>query len=230
MALLCPDNLASHACMKALCWIIVAGCVARTMMGMVCSTPTKLRQLEPSVVAANLNAGRGFVFEQYGAEYRAWKEPLYIILLSWITRWSGQSDRPIVVFQTLFGLGSAMGAALIAKCIFGNSTKAAMTGLIVAVNPFLVYYDTRLIHPLSMDTCFFIITSGAILIAASERHGSLWKSLAAGIVMGVALWQRAALLAAVAGLAADGATVIHDAQWADISYPGFFEMLARLTG
>jgi len=41
---------------------------------------------------------------------------------------------------------------------------------------------------------------------------------------------RIALAFAVAGLVADGETVIDGAEWADVSYPGFFAELARRTG
>ncbi len=40
---------------------------------------------------------------------------------------------------------------------------------------------------------------------------------------------RIAMSFAVAGLAADGETVIDGAQWADISFPGYFDLLSRLT-
>jgi 3-phosphoshikimate 1-carboxyvinyltransferase len=39
---------------------------------------------------------------------------------------------------------------------------------------------------------------------------------------------RIAMAFAVAGLVAEGETIIHGAEWADISFPGFFETLARL--
>jgi 3-phosphoshikimate 1-carboxyvinyltransferase len=41
---------------------------------------------------------------------------------------------------------------------------------------------------------------------------------------------RIAMAFAVAGLGADGETVIEGAEWADISFPGFFGELARLAG
>jgi 3-phosphoshikimate 1-carboxyvinyltransferase len=41
---------------------------------------------------------------------------------------------------------------------------------------------------------------------------------------------RMAMGFAIAGLCADGETVIENAQWADISYPGYFEMLSNLSG
>lgn len=41
---------------------------------------------------------------------------------------------------------------------------------------------------------------------------------------------RIAMSFAIAGLVADGETIIDGAEWADISFPGFFSELARLTG
>ena len=41
---------------------------------------------------------------------------------------------------------------------------------------------------------------------------------------------RIAMAFAVAGLAAEGETVIDGAEWADISYPGFFAELGRRSG
>jgi 3-phosphoshikimate 1-carboxyvinyltransferase len=41
---------------------------------------------------------------------------------------------------------------------------------------------------------------------------------------------RIAMSFAIAGLAADGQTTIAGAEWADISFPGFFQLLSRLTG
>ena len=41
---------------------------------------------------------------------------------------------------------------------------------------------------------------------------------------------RIAMSFAVAGLIAEGETFIHGAEWADISFPGFFQLLSRLSG
>jgi 3-phosphoshikimate 1-carboxyvinyltransferase len=40
---------------------------------------------------------------------------------------------------------------------------------------------------------------------------------------------RIAMSFALAGLAAEGETVIEGAQWADISFPGYFDLLSELT-
>jgi 3-phosphoshikimate 1-carboxyvinyltransferase len=41
---------------------------------------------------------------------------------------------------------------------------------------------------------------------------------------------RIAMSFAVAGLIAEGETLIHGAEWADISFPGFFQLLSQLSG
>lgn len=176
-------------------WIIVVGVVARGML-LVCDPPTGgLGRLEPSVIAENLNAGRGFTFEQYGATYRAWKEPLYIVLLAGITRWWGNATAVLVGFQTFFSLTTALAVAGIARYLLGDPTKAVLAGTLAVLNPFLVYYDTHWIHPLSLDAFLFLVTIGMTLWAV-EAQARLGRSLWAGLAMGIVLWQRAALLAA----------------------------------
>src|SRR5690606_19636012 len=41
---------------------------------------------------------------------------------------------------------------------------------------------------------------------------------------------RIAMAFAIAGLVADGETVIEGAEWADVSFPGFWEALSKVTG
>ena len=181
-----------------LLWVIGVGCLVRVLMVMASPDHGRLKPLEPSVIAANLNAGRGLTFEQYGTVYRAWKEPLYIVLLAWLTRWAGNDPMAVLVFQGMFGVLAAVGVALIAWAVLGDATRATLAGVMAAANPFLVYYDTRWIHPLSMDACLFVAMIGTILIAA--RPGARGRqTLAAGLVMGLTLWQRAVFLASGAG-------------------------------
>lgn len=185
--------------------ILITGLVARGI-ALAVSSEASLLRVEYSAVAANLNAGRGFVFEQYGATYVAWKEPLYIALLAALTRWMGDRDPVILVFQTLFGLAAACGIALLARSVLGDPTRATLAGCIAAASPFLVYYDTRLVHSLSMDAFLFVSSTGAILLAVERTSTGVRWAILAGIVSGVALWQRATLVAA--GLAAWGVAIL----------------------
>ncbi len=191
--------------MKGALWVVGVGVVVRLAVMACGPRPVALGRLEYSVIADHLNAGRGFAFEQYGTTYRAWKEPLYIALLAGITRRGSHSTGLLVAFHTLFSLAAALGVAWIARRLLGDPVKAAVAGVLAAVNPFLVYYDTHWIHPLGMDTFLFVAVAGAIVWAA-EAHGRFGRTLWAGLVMGLALWQRAAL--AACGLAAWAAAAV----------------------
>ena len=66
---------------------------------------------------------------------------------------------------------------------------------------------------------------GALHVWLAARYDPMVASLGFGgaflvIAMGFA----------IAGLCADGETIIQDAEWADISYPGFFKLLNELSG
>ena len=190
-----PPNSAKGTLTRShLTWIIVAALLTRGILLAVSPPTGGPLQLEPWVIAANLNAGHGFVYEQYGAQYRAWKEPLYIVLIAGLTRWLGHAQVIVVLFQSLFGVATALGTAVIAGRLLADPRAAAFAGLIVAVNPFLVYYDTQFIHPLSMDSFLFVVSTGAILLTIS-RGPTVRDAFISGLVMGGALWQRAALLA-----------------------------------
>ncbi|MBI4353882.1 MAG: glycosyltransferase family 39 protein [Candidatus Omnitrophica bacterium] len=181
--------------LKPLFWVVATGVLVRLAVVILDPLPEGLGRLEPSVIAEHLNAGRGFVYEQYGTEYRAWKEPLYVVLLAQIMRRTGDSPWLVMGAQWLFGLGTALGMWWVARRLLSDSTKATLAGMLTAANPFLVYYDTHWIHPLSLDALCFVLVIGTILMAAKDdakaRH-LVW----AGLTMGVALWQRAALLTA----------------------------------
>jgi hypothetical protein len=185
---------------RLLLGITFTGLLARAAMVIFFTTSEGLRRFEPSVIAANLNAGRGFTFEQYGAVYQAWREPLHIVLLAWLTRWVGESDLMIVIFQSLFGIGAAVGVALIARYLHDDSIRATVAGIIAAANPFLVYYDTQFIHSLSMNAFLFVAAIGACLVAVGDSSKGLNRTLLAGLVMGLGLLQRSTLLCAGAAV------------------------------
>jgi hypothetical protein len=98
-----------------------------------------------------------------------------------------------------FGVAAALAAALLARHIGFDRSAATLAGLIVAVNPFLLYYDTQIVHPLSMDTLLFVLTTHANVAAAEDPRGPKRRVVLAGLLTGLALWQRGALL--VCGLA-----------------------------
>ncbi len=160
--------------------------------------PARLEPLEPSEIARHLNAGDGFVFEQYGATYRAWKEPLFPVGLAALQRVAGQSDTPIRLAQAFFGIATVVGVWWLGLRLLGDARRATLAGVLAALNPFLLYYDTRWVHPLSFDTVLFVLVVAAQLVAF---RAATWRSrLLAGLALGLGLWERTTLWAIAIGL------------------------------
>jgi hypothetical protein len=178
---------------------ITVGLLARLAVWVLAPSPGGLRHFEPSTIAERLLAGEGFTFVQYGAVYRAWKEPLYIGVLATITRLGGH-DLTVLLVQSAFGVVAAVATALVAYRLFGSRASARWAGTLAAANPFLVFYDTRFVHPLSLDTLLFMVTMLANLAALGRAPVTAWRAGLAGAVTGIALWQRATV--GVASLAA----------------------------
>lgn len=186
-----------------------------------------LKRLEFSVIAENLNAGRGLTFDQYGTTYHAWKEPLYILLLASLMRVVDKEQQSIVlgIIQSLFGIATALGIGLLSYQIFRNVSHVLIAGLLVAANPFLVYYDTRFMHPLSLDSFLFVLTITLSLSAIRSYKDGMRRTVLAGIAAGISLWERTTIF--IAGIAMWGVAwfladrrrilIAHAATWLLIS-------------
>ncbi|MBI2371979.1 MAG: hypothetical protein HYV08_17415 [Deltaproteobacteria bacterium] len=127
--------------------VALVGLAARAGLWLALGPGAGLVHLEPTVIADNINAGRGFIYNQYGADYRAWKEPLYIVLLAGLRRLPDSGEVGIRLFHLALGLAVAVGTAFLAHGLFRDPARATLAGMLAAVNPFLVYYDTRVVYP-----------------------------------------------------------------------------------
>jgi hypothetical protein len=196
---------------RAVTAIAALAVIARVAVAVTLLPPAGLRRLEPSVIAANINAQRGFVFEQYGAIYYALKEPAHIWFLALLTRATGGADLAVFVVQALCGIAVALATGWLAHRLSDDARHATLAAALVAVNPFLVYYDSLLIHPLSLDTTLFVVTLLVNLRAIEDPARRWGTAVVAGAVTGLAIWQRSPLLFTgaatwgVASLAAPGA-------------------------
>jgi hypothetical protein len=174
--------------------VVVLAVVARAAVAGLLLPADGMRREEPSVIAANINAGRGFVMQQYGTIYYALKEPAHIAFLALFTRLLGDRDLPLLALQALLGAAAAIAAAFLARRLTADATVGLVAGGLVALNPFLVYYDSLIVHPLSLDTCLFLITTAVNVRAVTAAGQTFTSAAVAGLVTGLALWQRSPLL------------------------------------
>jgi len=180
--------------------VAAIGLNSRALGAAVLRPPGGLIRQEPSVMAANVNAGLGFIHEQYGTMVYGLKEPGHIALLALLLRVFGDRDLPILVLQWTCGVAVAVLAAALTRRLTADAGAGLVAGILVATNPFLVSYDSRLVHSLSLDMLLFVVTVAANVWAVEPGHWTWRRAALAGAVTGVALWQRSLLLFGGLGL------------------------------
>jgi len=185
---------------RALVGVALLAVSTRVAVLMALLPVTGLRRQEPSAIAANINAGLGFVYPQYGTMYYAFKEPGHVALLALLTRWFGDRDLPVLVLQWTCGLLLAVVVTILAQRLTGDGQAAVLAGALAAVNPLLVYYDSLIIHPLSLDMLLFAGTTAVNVWAAEDARRRWSRAALAGLITGIALWQRSLLVFGGVGL------------------------------
>jgi 4-amino-4-deoxy-L-arabinose transferase-like glycosyltransferase len=175
---------------RALATILVIGIATRLAVFTTFVRPGGLVRQEPTMIAENINAGLGFVFPQYETMYYALKEPGHIALLALLMRWFGDRDLPILALQWACGVGVAVLVAVFTRKMTDSTAAALLAGILVAANPFLVYYDSLIVHSLSLDMLLFVTTTAVNVWAAEDPERRWRRAAVAGAVTGAALWQR----------------------------------------
>jgi hypothetical protein len=132
---------------------------------------------EYDVLARNLLAGDGYVYEHLGTPYRAYYSGLpYVSTTAGVfALW--ESATAMLVVQALFAM---------ALCAVVASLAGPLAGLLTALHPALVYYDVRKLHPLGLDA---LLGALAVLCLVRGRHAAL-----CGFVLGLGVLQRGSLL------------------------------------
>jgi 4-amino-4-deoxy-L-arabinose transferase-like glycosyltransferase len=133
-------------------------------------------------IARTLVRGGGFLYYHIGVPYYSYAPPLD----AWIAAasyWSTGSIVPVMVLQCCVGAALAVVAAALAARLFDDWRASAAAGVLVALNPGLIYYNATKSHPLTFDALFFALTL-LMVFRLSERPG-IGRAIALGAVVGV---------------------------------------------
>jgi 4-amino-4-deoxy-L-arabinose transferase-like glycosyltransferase len=137
-------------------------------------------------LAQSIAAGNGLAFD--GGPATAFRVPLYPMFLAAVT-FGQQTFLPVLVAQSLFGAGTVLCAALIARELFSN-TAAITAAILVAIYPYYVVHDTAL-QETSLYT--FLMALAVLLLLRVRRNGSVLTATGAGMALGAAVLTRANL-------------------------------------
>src|ERR1700733_5985033 len=137
-------------------------------------------------LAQNIAAGNGYTLDSVHAT--AFRVPLYPFFLATVT-FGHQLFLPIILSQSLVGVGTVLCAAMLAREIFGNKA-AIIAAILTAIYPYYVVHDTAL----QETSLFTLLTTLAVfLLLRLRRSGSVMTALGAGLALGAAVLTRANL-------------------------------------
>ena len=184
-------------------FLCLATLVPRALLAMFLGVAGNPERWEYDVIAANIVSGHGHIYDREGFVYAAYAPPLWSYVLASLLLLPGDSRVTIQIVQALLCLGTAVLTARIAHRISGDSTAAMIAGLLVALQPSLLYYSVVKSDPLPLNALLLsgIALAGLRLIESNDRR----SAVAFGVLTGVGILSRGtpavALLVVGAGLA-----------------------------
>jgi 4-amino-4-deoxy-L-arabinose transferase-like glycosyltransferase len=137
-------------------------------------------------LAQNIAAGKGIAFDNSAAT--SFRVPLYPMFLAAIT-FGHKLFLPVLLAQSMIGVGTVWCAAMLAREIFGNRA-AIVAAILTAIYPYYVVHDTAL-QETSLYT--FVMALAVLLLLRARRSGSVVTAAGAGLALGAAVLTRANL-------------------------------------
>lgn len=175
----------------------------RVLLALVLGVVGHPERWEYDVIAANIVSGHGSIYDREGFVYAAYAPPLWSYVLAFLLLLPGDSRVTIQIVQAFLCLGTAMATTRIAQRISGDFKTAMSAGVLVALQPSLLYYSVVKSDPLPLNA--FLLTgialAGLKLVESNDRR----SAVAFGVLTGLGTLSRGtpavALLVLSLGLA-----------------------------
>jgi 4-amino-4-deoxy-L-arabinose transferase-like glycosyltransferase len=142
-------------------------------------------------IAESILAGRGFSTAHLMTTYYSYVTPLY----AWASAagfWLTGSHVPIMLAQMVTGAALAVAVAAISQRIFGGWMAGSIAGILVAIHPGFVLYNSTKAHTLAFDALFFALALWQS-IRLAERP-TLRRALVFGLIIGVGTLSRGTII------------------------------------
>ncbi|MEO8500024.1 MAG: glycosyltransferase family 39 protein [Vicinamibacteria bacterium] len=143
---------------------------------------------EYDVIAGNIVAGSGHVYDRLGFVYAAYSPPLWSVLLAALRGLFGEARGSIQVLQGLLCLGAAVTYGNLARRISGDARTGALAALLVALQPSLLFYSVVKSDPLPLN----VLLLGMIVVLGIDVVNEPTPRLAArfGVLLGLGVLSR----------------------------------------
>lgn len=182
--------------------LCIATLVPRVLLGILLGVAGDPERWEYDVIASNIVSGHGHIYDREGFVYAAYAPPLWSYVLAALLLLPGDSRAGVQIVQALLCLGTVIATARIAQRISGDSRTALIAGLLVGLQPSLLYYSVVKSDPLPLNALLLsgIALAGLNLLESKDRR----SAVAFGVLTGLGILSRGtpgvALLVVGAGL------------------------------
>ena len=127
-------------------------------------------------IATNILAGRGWVLDRVGIEYRSFYAGWPYVgatIVAYVGFPSGAAG--MQAFQALFSGAGVLGVVLVGRRVF-DSRVALLAALLAATHPALVYYDVKNLHPLGFDSAMLTGAVALVLAVGARVRGAMGRA------------------------------------------------------
>jgi 4-amino-4-deoxy-L-arabinose transferase-like glycosyltransferase len=140
-------------------------------------------------IARNILAGRGFVYDHYGTEYRGFTTPGWPFVLAVLLRVGDY--RLVQGVQALFCVLLGASAYLVVRHAWSRRA-GLLAGTLCVLHPGLVYYSVVNSDPLPLNAWLVFLIAAALLPLADDPRPA--KALGPGALIGLSLLTRGTTL------------------------------------
>lgn len=173
---------------RRLALLAVATAVPRALLAAALGVWGEPERWEYDVIAANIVAGHGHVYDRLGFTYAAYAPPLWSYTLALLMGVFGGAREMIQIVQGLFCLGAAVTCGSLARRITGDEETGFLAGLMVALQPSLLYYSVVKSDPLPLNALLLslIVSAGAELVGSPGDR----RAAGFGLLLGLGVLAR----------------------------------------
>ncbi|MBX7183872.1 MAG: glycosyltransferase family 39 protein [Vicinamibacteria bacterium] len=180
---------------RSLALIAIAALLSRVLVAAVLGLVGTPERWEYDTIAAHIAAGNGHVYEHFAFVYAAYAPPLWSMVLALLRIMTGDAPIAIQILQALLCLGAAAVCGGLARRISGEETVGLLAGILVAVQPSLLYYSVAKSDPLPLNAFLLSLIASAGIGLASEPNDR--RALAFGCLTGLGILSRGTPVAAL---------------------------------
>ncbi|UCD54997.1 MAG: glycosyltransferase family 39 protein [Candidatus Omnitrophota bacterium] len=146
---------------------------------------------EYEIIANNMLSGKGFLYNFYGVEYRAFVQPLYPVFTAIIYYLTNHSQVTMLAIQSIVSSLLCFIIYFIAIRFTGKK-EALLAAALVAFHPGLAVYSVLKLHTLVFDVFFYLLTV-SLIFRFIERPGTR-NAILLGAFTGLTLLSRSTIL------------------------------------